>query len=42
MLMVLQDEDVEKQNVALHLVSKLTKPTHLSEDDIVNTHIQQV
>ena len=49
MLLVLQDDDIEKQNEALAVLHKLTKPSslgddhlYLSEDDIIQKHIVQV
>ena len=43
MLMVLQDDDIEKQQEAITLLKKLTKPSSLgneyfSEDEIIKTH----
>ena len=49
MLLVLQDDDLEKQNEALTVLQKLTKPSslgddylYLSEDDIIAKHITQL
>ena len=49
MLLVLQDDDLEKQNEALTVLQKLTKPSslgddhlYLSEDDIIAKHVTQL
>lgn len=47
MLMVLQEEDIEKQAECLFLLQKLTKPQSLgnqlmSEDEIVQNHVNQM
>lgn len=47
MLMVLQDEDLEKQSEALYLIQRLTGKANnaqqfVSEDEIVSSHISQL